>query len=143
MYLVLAFAFVTVSGSVFAQKPDSLNEKCMNILNLTKEQKLKMEEIHKSHKNEMQINKRLLNEKEAQLQELRTSNNSDINLINAKVDEISILKSKMMKEHEAINQEIRKILTDEQRAIYDKEMKGNKGRHKAEMEKNKPCPAQK
>ena len=124
----------------FAQKTDSIHCKNMNIPNLDEKQKTKIEEIHKFHKEKVQLNKKMLEEKNAQFQEMRVSDNPDINALNAKIDEITAVKGKMMKERELMVQDIRKLLNSEQRAFYDNSMKHKMNRNNFKGKGGKHCP---
>ena len=57
--------------------------------------------------------------KMALLQSLSTAEKVNMNEINRTIDEIGALKTKMMKEHAALRQEIRKLLTKNQRLVFD------------------------
>ena len=61
-----------------------------------------------------------IREKKAHLNTLRTADKPDMNQINSTVEEIGKLKIEKAKIHEASHQEIRKVLTDEQRLQFDK-----------------------
>jgi len=60
-----------------------------------------------------------LAEKMAHLKTLTTKDKVDMAAINATIDEIVVIKGKMMKLQVAHKQEIRKLLTEEQRIIFD------------------------
>ena len=104
----------------------------MNFLNLTQEQQNQMEKLRAQHLQETQKYRNQLGEKQAHLQTLRTAQNPDMKAINATLAEISDLKLKMTQAREAHIQDVRKILTDEQRAKFDARPHG-KGYGKGRM----------
>lgn len=56
---------------------------------------------------------------EAELRTLTTADEVNMAEINKKIDEIGLLRSQLMKEKEANRQEIRKLLTPDQRVTFD------------------------
>ena len=72
-----------------------------------------------------------MQEKRAKLQTLRTAKNVDMKAINNLIDEKAMLKADQMKARAAHHQEIRSLLTDEQRIIFDsfKGMRKGAGRN--------------
>jgi len=112
-----------VSITAFAQEPQPAQGKgrgmCANIPNLTDEQQKKIDALTIPHRKEMQVLRAQMKEKQAHLETLRIADNADMTAINKTIDEISALKTTMMKKREAHKQEIRKILNDEQRLIFD------------------------
>ncbi len=92
---------------------------CMNLPDLTDEQKTKIKELRVKHLKATLPIKNEMREKQAHLRTLTTKDKVDMNAVNTTIDEIVKLKGKMMKASNAHKQELRKILTDEQRAIFD------------------------
>ncbi|MDX1586158.1 MAG: Spy/CpxP family protein refolding chaperone [Balneolaceae bacterium] len=86
---------------------------------LTDEQKEQIREVMLETRKEMLPIQNQVREKRAQLRTLRTSENADMKAINSMVDEISGLRAGMMKTRLASEQEIRNLLTEEQRIIFD------------------------
>jgi Spy/CpxP family protein refolding chaperone len=103
-------------------------------LNLTEEQKTQIKTIKEPNMQKHQAVKLDLEEKHIQLKKLETAEKADIKAINAKIDEISAIKTQLMKDAAAVKQEIRALLTPEQRIKFDthsqKMGKGNKGQGK-------------
>lgn len=151
MLLVLVTLFVNPGQAVFAQgkkekkeetrdvvfeKKESSPEKehkFAGIRNLSGDQEQKIEKIKFPHKKEMMLMKNLLAEKKAHLKTLETTDNADMNAINKTIEEIGAIKTDMMKKKAAHEQEIRKILNEEQRLQYDlrhmnKKMQGKKNK---------------
>lgn len=95
---------------------------------LTDDQNKKIKEIkdgemEKSFKIDLQID-----EKEATLNTLRAQENVDMNAINSTVDEIGKLRTEQRKIHESGIQDIRKILTKEQRMRFDMQNNHHQGK---------------
>ena len=90
-----------------------------NIPNLTEDQQKKMMEMRVSNMHDMLQFKNTMAEKKAHLNTLRTADKVDMNAINKLIDEMGALKTKMMKKKEAHRQEVRKMLTDDQRVFFD------------------------
>jgi Spy/CpxP family protein refolding chaperone len=108
------------SSFAIAQGPDY--KMCMgdeNIPNLTDEQKAKIEVLKIAHMKEMTSYMTALETLEAQLQQLEIADNADLNKINAKIDEISVVKGNMEKENSKHRQSVRGLLNPEQRTVFD------------------------
>ncbi len=90
-----------------------------NIPNLTEEQQKKMDDFRLVHQKNMLQFKNQMEVKEAQLNVLRSADKADMNAINKNIDEFGALKIQMMKEKESHHQQVRSILTDEQRVAFD------------------------
>jgi Spy/CpxP family protein refolding chaperone len=88
-------------------------------LGLSSEQMDQMKAIKLNNQKEMLPLKNTLGEKEAKLKSLQTAANADMKAINAQLDEIGALKVKMAKIKANGHQEVRKLLTDDQRVMFD------------------------
>lgn len=126
MLLMLAFVMGIVSVSVAQGSGYGTNKKasvdqqfCKNIPNLTEDQQKKIETLRSKHLKESMLIKNNMKVKQAELRVLQTADKVDMTAINAKIDEISGLRMQLMKNGAAHKQEIRKILTDEQRVYFD------------------------
>jgi Spy/CpxP family protein refolding chaperone len=127
----LFIAFLMTAGLVAnAQTTDAKPEanksctkkgdKCMqNIPDLTEQQVQKIEELCLATKKEMTGLKNQMGEKQAHLKTLQDADKADMTAINKTIDEISVLKADMMKKHEATRQDIRNLLTEKQRIVFD------------------------
>lgn len=150
--LVVTALFIFLAAGVFAQKgnmPQKNNmEKgmFMKIPDLTDAQQEKIKTLRTAHMKEMLPLKNDLREKQAHLQTLQTSDKQDMNAINKQIDDIYVVKTQMTKKHAALRQEVRKILTDDQRVWFDNNA-GNmhkKGMNKKMMyKKSGNCPGMK
>jgi len=103
--------------------------KMMAFLNLTQSQQDQMDKLRTKHLQETQVLRNQLGEKKAHLQTLRTAKDVDMKAVNATLKEISGLKLKMAEMREAHIQDVRKILTDEQRAKFDAHKPMKRGGH--------------
>ncbi|MDD5572129.1 MAG: periplasmic heavy metal sensor [Bacteroidales bacterium] len=93
-----------------------------DMLQLTPEQKTKMKDLKVAKMKETLPIKNQLGEKKAHLRTLSTSAKPDMIEINKTIDEIGALHTQLMKKNAAHQQEVRKILTDDQRIIFDLRM---------------------
>ena len=139
--LLLGLLFINTNTSIFAQVKKEKDKReegknvtedkkmmcsmdgekgcCTGIKGLTDDQKLKMEKMETSHQKELLQLRNQKCEKESHLKTLEFSDNADLGAINKTIDEIGALKVDMMKKCAAHKQEVRKILTDEQRLQFD------------------------
>lgn len=97
------------------QKKDRLAE----VLELTDDQKTKIESIHTAQMKESLQLRNQLNEHKAKLQTLRTSDDADLKEINRTIDDMTEVQASMMKAREASHQEVRGLLNEEQRVKFD------------------------
>lgn len=88
-------------------------------LGLTDEQKDKIETLRVVHQKEMLPLRNELREKHARLQTLKTTEPVNLNAVNKLIDEIAVLMASQMKQKTAHQQEVRALLTDEQKIKYD------------------------
>ena len=132
----MMFLLLTLfTGSAMAQRPsrDSARAGKHGMSNLTADQKKKMAELRTQLKKDILPLKNQLGEKKAKMRTLETADKADLQAINALIDEIQNLQGKIMKLHASNRQEIRKLLTSEQRVHFDmkgiqKEKRHRKGR---------------
>ncbi len=90
------------------------------IPNLTEEQKQKIKDIKETKHKKMIATKAQLDKLEAELKSLVVSNNPDLQVINKKIDEIAKLRTDGFKNRIECAVEVRKLLTDEQKKTFDK-----------------------
>ena len=114
-------------GRRWSDDGPGFKEKCMNLPNLTDEQKEKMQQLRTENMKIMLEKRNLVHEKMAKLQTLQTADKADMKAINALIDEIAVVKADMAKQHAAHRQQIRNLLTDEQRVIFDSRPHGHRG----------------
>ena len=106
-------------------------------LKLTTEQKKSIFDLKSNLQKSVLPVKNMIGEKKAHLKTLSTVDNPDMNAINSTIDEIASLKAQIMKLKMANRQEIRKLLTDKQRVIFDTKGHLGFGEHKRMMHKEK------
>ena len=101
--------------------------KMMQMLNLTEEQQAQIEKSRTAHMKEMLPLRNKVQEKQAQMRTLETAEKVDLKAVNKLIDEISSLKTEMAKNKAKHHQEVRNVLTDEQRVKFDSMPKGHHG----------------
>jgi len=127
------FLLTLFTNSAFGQRPsrDSTRAGNHETGNLTADQKKKMAELRTQLKKDVLPLRNQLGEKKAKMRTLESADKADIQAINLLIDEIQILQGKIMKLLAAHRQEIRKILTPEQRVDFDlKGMRKEKRHHR-------------
>ncbi len=93
------------------------------IPNLTKEQSESIKKLQLKISEDVLPIENEIKEKEAKLNSLTTVKNPDMDAIYKVVDEIAVLKVKIAKMQIAHDMDIRKVLNDEQRLIFDRRPK--------------------
>lgn len=91
-------------------------------IKFTDEQKAKIKEIHMTSYKEIKALHNQMGELKAKQRTLTTADKPDINAINANIDDISKVQNKLMKIKASSHQQIRALLTDEQKMIFDSKM---------------------
>jgi Spy/CpxP family protein refolding chaperone len=131
---MMSLLLTLFTGSAIAQRHsrDSARAGKHGISNLTADQKKKMAELRTQLKKDILPLKNQLGEKKAKIRTLETADKADLQAINALIDEIQNLQGKILKLHASNRQEIRKMLTPEQRVDFDlKGMRKEKRHHKS------------
>lgn len=111
------------------------NQHGPKIPDMTEEQEKEMKTLHLKFGQDVLPLKNEMKEKEARLISLKTAKNVDMAAINSKIEEIGQVKIQLEKKHAALEQEMRKVLTDEQRLHFDMRMGEKHDFHKKEMKK--------
>lgn len=104
------------NGDMHKEKKSHFEE---HIPDLTMEQKENIKAIRFATMKEMKPLRNELGEKEARYKTLSQADNADMDAINAQIDDISQLKVKITKLEAKAQQDIRAVLNDDQRAVYD------------------------
>lgn len=89
-----------------------------NIPNLTSEQTSKIQKLQLNFQKEMLLSRTNLQTKQLELQTL-LNENAEQKKIDAKIDEIAKIRTELTKKGIQYRNEVRKILTDEQKAYFD------------------------
>ncbi len=106
-------------GNPEAVRPNRPERMVDQLPDLSDTQKDQMKMIHQQVAEQMIPLNNQINEKEARLQTLQTTAVSDMKAINQGIDELSKLKAQSIKLRAKAHQDIRKLLTDEQRVMLD------------------------
>ena len=106
------------------ESPGPPMEKGEGIAGLNEEQKKKMKEIHLRTEKDLMPLQNQVAEKRAHLKTLSTSDKPNMEEVNKTIDEMMVLKGSILKKEAASRQEIRSMLTDEQRIRFDKKKPG-------------------
>lgn len=130
--MLLIAASIILTSSAFAQpmmQPEDEGKQHMRdkehaehmpmIPDLTEKQKEQIQQLRTEHLKALLPLKNQLMEKEARLQTLSTSEKVDMKEINTIIEEIGAIRTRMMKERAAHRQEIRTLLTEKQRLLFD------------------------
>jgi len=91
----------------------------MLIPDLTEDQQSKMKDIHLNMMKESLSIRNKLGENRAKLKTLQTAENPDMKAIDKLIDESSSLHADLQKKAAANHQQVRSLLTEEQRVIFD------------------------
>lgn len=124
VFIVITGLLTVTTLSGYAQKwtvmMDSTRRgSCDWIPNLTADQQKKMDDLRVKHLKEVTPLRNELNEKYAHLQTLEDAEKPDMEGINKTIDEITSIKAKLMKKSAAHRNDIKTILTDEQRVYLN------------------------
>jgi Spy/CpxP family protein refolding chaperone len=95
------------------------SERMVEMLGLSEEQTKQIEKLRLENQKKMLPLRNDLNEKQARMKTLETAETPDMKAINSLIDEMSVIKTKMAKDRAANHQEVRKLLTEEQRLKFD------------------------
>lgn len=92
---------------------------CCGIKDLTPEQEKQMEALHQKMMKELLPIKNQIAEKKAHLKTISTGDNVDLVAVNKTIDELYALKAEIEKKKQAFKQDVRKLLNDEQKLMFD------------------------
>ncbi len=140
-YFIASIAIASMlagSGSMLAQtaskgemKRTAIHKEMEHngIPNLTDEQKAKIKDLHVAQYKETKTLRNQLGELKARQKTLATADNSDLKAINANIDEITKVMNQLMKSKAAFRQQVRALLTDEQKMWFDSHPMGKNHGH--------------
>jgi Spy/CpxP family protein refolding chaperone len=144
-------ALILVVGTAFAQPP-GMHEKGEGkegmhgykmskhkgmIPGLSEEQQEQIKTLRTEHMKAMQPLRNQLGEKKARLRTLTTADKVNMAEVNKVIDDIGKMQTQLMKRKEQRRQEIRKLLNDEQRVIFDAHQPMHDGPRHLEMYQKK------
>ena len=95
------------------------NQICQRIPDLTEDQQNKIDALQVAHLKEMTAFRNQMNELRAKKHTLMTSDNADLKEINSVIDQMTALHGKMMKASAKHQQDVRSLLTDDQKVFFD------------------------
>ncbi len=101
---------------------------CNNLPDLTDEQQTKITEFRTKHLKQMQDDRNQLALKRASLQVMRTAESVDMSAINKIIDEMGVIQTRKHKNREQHFQDVRNLLTDNQKIYFDSFNRGNGNR---------------
>ena len=117
--MLLLFTAFQVNAQRNYEKFEQRSDRMQQMLDLTEDQETKIEVLRTAHLKEMLQFRNKLNELIAKEQTLTSADKADMKAINANIDEITSVKNKMMKQQAEHHQNVRSLLTEDQRVIFD------------------------
>lgn len=126
--LLVAVAIMIIGTSTYAQRGRNFDNKgqgfnkaemCERIPDLTDDQKTKIEALRLEQMKEMTTHRNQMDELKAKKRTLMTSDNADMKEINSVIDQMTSLQNKRMKASAKHRQEVRSLLTEEQKVYFD------------------------
>lgn len=137
--MVLFAGLTIMAGNALAQRGQGRGTGMMNntdrtprmamgqcIMDLTPEQQEEINTLRANHLKEVTPLRNELNEKRARLQTLKSADTYDLDAINKTIDEMSAVRAKIQKKGAAQRAEVSKLLTDEQRAVFNSRRAGKR-----------------
>ncbi|MBN2349390.1 MAG: Spy/CpxP family protein refolding chaperone [Bacteroidales bacterium] len=121
---LLLGAFLWISAQPGPGRGAGWTDQCRMLPDLTEEQQVQLNDLRIAHLKEMAPLRNQLNEKKAHLQTLSTVENPDMKSINKTIDEMGSIKTQMMKNRAAHQQQVRNLLNDEQKLVFDSRKHG-------------------
>jgi Spy/CpxP family protein refolding chaperone len=111
------------------------------IPNLTEDQKTKINDLHLIVQKDVLQLKNQMGEKEAHLKTVSMVDKVDMVEVNKTIDEMFVLKASIAKKKEAFHQDVRNLLTVEQKVVFDSKMGCEKkmGHGKCKMNGDNNC----
>ncbi len=92
---------------------------CKHIPDLTDEQEKKISDLRVAHMDEMTEYRAQVREHQAHLKALEIADDPDMQEINTTIEEIGQVRIQMQKARAQLHQDIRELLTEEQRTFFD------------------------
>ena len=115
--------------SMPGERMQRFQQACTQMIpDLTEEQKTQIQELRVEQMKQMTTFRNQLMEKRARLRTLETQDKPDMNAINSVIEDMGEIRTNMQKNRAEHRQEVREILTDEQRVFYDNRMMHRRGK---------------
>lgn len=126
-------------GARFEQRQERFNDErmdrprpgpgnCRNLPGITSDQLDQIDALRLKNLKENQQLRNELGEKRARMRTLSSVDNPDMAAINKLIDEMAAIRANIQKNMAASHQQIRQLLTEEQRLIFDNRRPGARGR---------------
>lgn len=113
------------------------------IPDLTDKQKTEIKTLRITHMKEVQQLQNQIDIKRAELKALQTQDKVDMDAVNGKISEKAALRTELEKKKASFRQNVRNLLTDEQKIMFDKKMshhmKGEKAGNCGHKKQGKKC----
>jgi Spy/CpxP family protein refolding chaperone len=109
------------------------------IPNLTDDQKSKIKDLHLNLKKETILLKNQIGEKEAHLKTITMVDKVDMSEVNKTIDESFALKASLAKKKATFHQEVRALLNNEQKVVFDSKASCGKHKGNGKMNGKKGC----
>lgn len=123
LWIVSLVMIMFISIDLSAQRPGrGMNQQrgiCQNIPDLTEKQQEQINDLRLQMQEKSNNHRAKMDELRAKKRSLSLESNPNMNAINSVIDEMSAKQTQHLKDIEQHRQDIRKILTDEQRVIFD------------------------
>lgn len=118
------------AGMGWNQQWDNANRPYARIPNLTDEQRNQIQQLHLEARQQNMELRNQLNEKRARLRTLTTGSSIDMDAADQIIDEMSTLRSNMMKRRLQTHTQVRGLLSDDQKAAFDSFGPFNRGNNR-------------
>jgi Spy/CpxP family protein refolding chaperone len=134
-----------ISIDLSAQRPGrGMNQQrgiCQNLPDLTEKQQEEIKDLRLQMQEKSTSHRAKMDELRAKKRSLSLEENPNMNAINSVIDEMSAKQTQHIKDVEQHRQDIRKLLTDEQRVVFDsRPRRGPRGGGKGRPGLNPDCP---
>ncbi len=119
--LVSLFLFMGMNVHLMAQRAQRTNQNriCLTIPDLTPEQQSEIEALRTGQLARATAHRAQMAEHRARHQSLSMAQSPDMEQINSNIDQMANIRSEHMKSNAEHKQQIRRLLTDEQRVYFD------------------------
>ncbi len=124
----LMMVMLLISSQSFGQRARNMRQDrpanpqsgaCLNLDDLTEAQESEISDLRTTQLEQRLQYRNQMDELRARKRTLQTQPDADLSAINQVIDQMADLRSEMMKQAAAHRQQIRELLTEEQRVIFD------------------------
>lgn len=117
-------------GMGWNQQWNNTDRPYARIPNLTDEQREQIQQLHLDVREQNLELRNELNEKQARLRTVTTGSTTDMDAANQLIDDMSTLRADMMKQRLQTHSQVRELLTDEQKVVFDSLRPFNRGNNR-------------